>query len=160
MTSTEPATDLELRPATQDDLDAICRVYLAARRQAPMPPPPHSEVVTRQWLRARLEGHDETWVAVAEGRVVGFARFTDEWLDDLYVEPASARQGIGTALLDLVRSLRPDGFCLWVFETNHPARAFYAARGLVELQGSDERDTAESVPMVQVAWPGALGSAS
>ena len=154
MTSTEPVPDLQLRPAAGDDLDAICEVYLAARQQAPMPPLPHSEEATRQWLRRMLQGRDETWVAEADGLVVGYARFTDEWLDDLYVAPASSGHGVGTALLDLVKSLRPDGFCLWVFETNQPARDFYAARGLVELQHGDGRDTAERAPDVQVAWPG------
>ena len=43
-----------------------------------------------------------------------------DWLDDLYVAPAHAGQGIGSALLDLVKAQRPGGFCLWVFESNTP----------------------------------------
>ncbi len=34
--------------------------------------------------------------------------------------PPHAGQGVGSALLDLVKAQRPDGFCLWVFEMNTP----------------------------------------
>jgi chorismate mutase len=58
-------------------------------------------------------------------------------------------------LLDVVKSLRPDGFCLWVFESNAPARRFYARRGLVELERTDGSANEERSPDVRLAWPGA-----
>ncbi len=79
---------------------------------------------------------------------------TETWLDDLYVAPAFAGQGIGSALLDLAKAQRPQGFCLWVFESNTPARNFYARRGFVELERTDGSGNEERSPDVQMAWPG------
>ena len=61
---------------------------------------------------------------------------------------ASAR-----ALLDLAKSLRPDGFGLWVFETNAGARRFYERHGLVEVERTDGSDNEERAPDVRMAWP-------
>jgi chorismate mutase/GNAT superfamily N-acetyltransferase len=148
------STELLLRHATEADAAAVAEVYLAARRAAPMPSPVRSDDEVRAWVAEKLRGYDETWVAEADGQVVGFARVAGDWLDDLYVVPRRSREGIGSALLDLVKSLRPHGFCLWVFETNEPARRFYARAGLVELARTDGSDNEEHAPDLKVAWPG------
>jgi chorismate mutase len=93
------------------------------------------------------------WVAVADS-ILGYARFDDTWLDDLYVDPAAQGAGVGSALLDLVKAQRSSGFCLWVFESNEPARAFYRARGLVELERTDGSGNEEKAPDLRMAWPG------
>ncbi|WP_082574414.1 MULTISPECIES: GNAT family N-acetyltransferase [unclassified Nocardioides] len=147
-------TELSLRPATEADADAVVAVHLASRAAAAMPPGVHAEHEVRAWLGARV-AEDEVWVAEADGRVVAYARLTPTWLDDLYVDPAYAGRGVGSALLDLAKSLRPDGFCLWVFEVNAPARAFYAHHGLVELESTDGSANEERAPDVRMAWPGA-----
>lgn len=146
-------TDLVLRPAQPSDVDDVASVHLRARRSAPMPPGVHPDDDVRRWLAGRLEA-DEVWVAEDGGRVVGYARLTEVWLDDLYVDPSHARRGIGSALLDLAMSVRPGGFCLWVFETNTPARAFYARHGLLELEHTDGSGNEERSPDVRLAWPG------
>jgi chorismate mutase len=43
---------------------------------------------------------------------------------------------------------------LWVFESNRPARTFYARRGLVELERTDGSGNEEKAPDVRMAWPG------
>jgi chorismate mutase len=87
--------------------------------------------------------------------VAGYARFDREWLDDLYVDPGEQGAGVGSALLDLVKAQRPTGFCLWVFESNERARAFYRRHGLVELEHTDGADNMERSPDLRMAWPGA-----
>ncbi|NUR05809.1 MAG: chorismate mutase [Nocardioidaceae bacterium] len=57
-------------------------------------------------------------------------------------------------LLDVVTATRPGGFCLWVFESNHAARAFYARHGLVELERTDGSGNEEKAPDLRLAWPG------
>ena len=118
-----------------------------------MPPGIHPDDEVRAWLSRRLV-EDEVWLAEVAGAPVGYARFTRTWLDDLYVLPAYAGQGVGSALLDVVKAQRRDGFCLWVFEMNAPARAFYAHHGLVELERTDGSANEERVPDVRMAWPG------
>ena len=160
MSSTDPgsptASDLVLRPATEEDARALAEVHLASRRAAvpAMPPSVHTDEETMGWVAGWLAGDAEVWVAEAAGRPVGYARLTAGWLDDLYVRPEAARQGVGSALLELVKSLRPGGFALWVFESNEPARRFYRRRGLVELEHTDGSDNEERAPDLRMAWPG------
>ena len=90
----------------------------------------------------------------ADGLLLGYALLTATWLDHLFVEPERQSTGVGGALLDVVKGLRPDGFCLWVFESNVPARTFYARRGLVELERTDGSGNEEKAPDVRMAWPG------
>jgi chorismate mutase/GNAT superfamily N-acetyltransferase len=148
----EPSA-LSLRPATPADADVLATIHLAARAAAPMPPSIHPEPEVRAWLASRI-ATDETWLAAYDEEPVGYARTTDGWLDDLYVAPRAARQGVGSALLELVKARQPDGFALWVFESNRPARAFYARHGLLELERTDGSANEEHAPDVRMAWPG------
>lgn len=145
---------LVLRPAEPDDADALALIHLLARRAAPMPEPAHPDDDVRRWLRSRVET-DETWVAEVGGLPVGYARWTTGWLDDLYVQPAHQGSGVGAALLELAQARQPGGFCLWVFESNVPARAFYARRGLLELERTDGSANEERAPDLRLVWPGA-----
>lgn len=142
-----------LRPAEATDADAVATVHLRSRSAAAMPPGVHPEVEVRAWLAGRIDP-DDVWVAEDDGLVVGYARFTPTWLDDLYVLPSYAGRGVGSALLDLVKARRPDGFCLWVFESNAPARSFYARHGLIELERTDGSANEERAPDIRMAWPG------
>lgn len=152
MSSTDAVT---LRPATVDDAEAVARVHTDTRRAAfpAMPRGLHTHDETRAWVRTRL-GEAQFWVAEAEGVVVAYAAVSPGWLDDLYVLPSSAGHGIGSALLDLVKGLSPEGFALWVFESNEPARRFYRNRGLLELERTDGRGNEERAPDIRMAWPG------
>lgn len=144
---------LLLRPGDQGDASVLAAIQGQARRAAPMPPGVHDETEVRSWLALRLLS-DDVWVAELDGVPVGYARVAESWLDDLYVLPAAAGAGVGSALLDLVKGLRPRGFCLWVFETNTPARRFYERRGLVALERTDGSANEERAPDVRMAWPG------
>ncbi len=117
-----------------------------------MPPAVHTDDEVREWVRRWDLSAKEVWVVEVHGAVVAFLRATPTWLDDLYVDPSHAGQGFGTALLDLLKVQRPDGFGLWVFESNHPARAFYAAHGLVEGERTDGCDNEEREPDIAVHW--------
>lgn len=151
------APDLTVRPVLPEDLSAVADLYLTTRAEAvPLMPAlarPADEV------RHRLETLDLDdgrllWVAESSGALVGFAHVRGDWLDDLYVRPDHSRSGVGSVLLDVVKAARPHGFCLWVFASNRPARAFYAARGLIELETTDGTGNEERAPDVRLAWPG------
>ncbi len=153
MATPDAGSGLLLRPADEGDADVLVAIQGQARRAAPMPPGVHDDAEVRSWLAQRLRS-DEIWVAELDGVPVGYARMTESWLDDLYVLPTAAGSGVGSALLDLVKGLRPGGFCLWVFETNTPARRFYESRGLVALERTDGSANEERAPDVRMAWPG------
>jgi len=148
--------DLALRPATVDDLPAVAELHLAARHGAggAFPPPVHPDDEARAWVAGwDLTAYD-VWVAEHGGEPAGYARWTATWLDDLYVHPEHQGHGVGTALFELVASTRPGGFCLWVFESNTPARAFYRRHGCLELERTDGSANEERAPDIRVAWPG------
>ncbi len=120
-----------------------------------MPPMVHSREETHAWMAGRLAADSEGWVAERDGRIVGYLVITGDWVDDLFLAPGETGHGIGAALLDLAKAQRPDGVCLWVFESNQGARRFYRRHGFVELESTDGSGNEERAPDVRMAWPGA-----
>ncbi|MDP3891353.1 GNAT family N-acetyltransferase [Nocardioides sp.] len=152
---TETRPDLVLRPATTADLDTLADLYLRARLAAvpSMPPPAHGPDEVRAWIGAWDLEALEVWLAEGVQGPVGFVAFTSTWLDCLYVDPSHQRGGVGGDLLDVVKARRPDGFGLWVFESNRPARRFYARHGLVERELTDGSENEEGAPDLWLEWP-------
>lgn len=152
--------DLVLRAATEEDLASIAELYLATRAAAvpDMPPIARTPEEVRHFVahwdlgdpRAR-----EVWLAEDDLGLAGFAVLKADWLDSLYVGPDRQGSGVGSALLDLVKGLRPSGFGLWVFASNAGARGFYHRHGLVELEVTDGSANEERSPDVHMVWPGA-----
>lgn len=148
---------LTVRPAELADTDAMADLYTAARVAAvpQMPPALHTNAEDRAWLAARLADPDhQAWVAEDADGLLGYALFTETWLEHLFIRHDRTGSGVGGVLLDLVKSLRPRGFALWVFETNTGARRFYARHGLLELEHTDGSANEERAPDVRMAWPG------
>jgi chorismate mutase/GNAT superfamily N-acetyltransferase len=148
-------TDTSVRLAGEADLRAIADVYLAARDVAAMPRAIHPPDEVRAWVGTWDLTSRDVWVAESAGAIVGFANLTPTWLDGLYVAPAAQRSGIGSTLVDLAKSVRPEGFGLWVFEVNEPARAFYRRHGFVELEHTEGFANEEHAPDIKMVWPGA-----
>jgi len=148
--------DVTIRPGGPDDLAAVADLYLRARLAAEpaMPPGIHPDDEVREWVAGWDLAAADVWLAESGGRVLGYAHLTPTWLDGLYVEPSAQGQGVGGALLDLAKTVRPEGFGLWVFESNLPARGFYQRRGLVELERTDGEANEEGAPDVKMLWPG------
>lgn len=133
-----PATIAHAAPA---DLDALSQLFDAYRQFYGQP----SDVeAARDWLRNRLRfGESKVLVARQGGAIVGFAqlyptfssvRLGRSWiLNDLFVLPATRRQGVARALLDAAADFaRSDGAAAISLETtrdNGAARATYRAAG-------------------------------
>lgn len=156
MHTDEMAADVILRSATVVDLPVLAEVQLASRGAAgrAFPPAAHTDEEVRAWVAGWDLRTYDVWVASSASEVVGFARITPTWLDDLYVRPDAQGHGVGGALLQRVKTERPDGFGLWVFETNTTARHFYARHGLVALERTDGSANEEQSPDIKLVWPG------
>lgn len=152
--------DLVVRPATVEDADALATLFLEAREAAypAIPRPVHPPEDVRRWVRSRFDpAHDgpavEVWLAERDAVPVGLMLLEDGWVHSLYVDPALTGEGIGTVLLDVAKSVRPDGLGLWVFETNERARRFYQRHGFGEVRRTDGSDNEEREPDIEMAWP-------
>lgn len=112
----------------------------------------HTDDETRGWIRDVMVPGHEVWVADVAGSVVGFAAIHDDELGHLYVHPRSQGQGVGSALLDVVKSERREGFRLWTFQPNQGARRFYERHGLQAIELGDGSGNEEGVPDVRYEW--------
>jgi GNAT superfamily N-acetyltransferase len=149
-----PIDEVTVRLATVEDAMVIADLYTAARVHAvpQMPPAVHTNEEDRAHVALKLAEPDvQVWVAEAEGEVLGYALCTPTFLDALYVAPERTGQGIGSLLLDVVDATHPDGYELWVFESNEGARRLYERRGLVVVERTDGEGNEESAPDLRMA---------
>lgn len=155
MTPTDDApAEVTVRRAAAEDGPAVAALYTAARAHAVprMPPALHTAEEDVAFYSRRIAEDDvTTWLAEADGDLVGFAICTPTFLDGLYVRPDLTGQGIGSLLLDVVEATHPDGFELWVFESNTGARRLYERRGLVEVERTDGSGNEEKAPDLRMA---------
>ena len=155
MTPTDPAADVTVRLGTAEDAHALADLYSEARRAAvpQMPPSMHTDEEHRGYYTRQL-GEDEitVWVAKADGEPLGFAMCTPTFLDGLYVRPDLKGQGVGSLLLDVVEATHPEGYELWVFESNTGAQRLYERRGLVVVERTDGAGNEEKAPDLRMAW--------
>lgn len=151
--------DLRLREGVEADLADIAELYLATRADAvpSMPPIAHTPDEVRHFVAhwdLDVPAEREVWVAEDDLGLAGLAVLKADWLDALYVGPDRQGSGVGSALLDVVKGLRPRGFELWVFASNARARGFYHRHGLVDLEVTDGAGNEEGAADVHMVWPG------
>lgn len=150
-----PQTDyLLLRPAVAGDAPRLAEVWWASRWSARpfLPPSVHARPAVATWVAGWDYDTGSVWLAEEAGATVGLVRLVDSWLDDLYVAPGAAGRGVGSALLEVAKVLAPEGFSLWVFESNTPARRFYEHHGLVVTGATDGAGNQERQPDLRMEW--------
>ena len=141
---------MRLRPGTAQDLDALDEIFAHAREEMfAYLPRLHTGEEDRGFLAHLLET-TEVWVAEEDGRVAGFVSLSGDLLGHVYVRPRG--RGIGSALLDQAKRLRPDGFHLWVFQRNGGARRFYERHGLTLVELTDGAGNEEREPDARYEW--------
>jgi GNAT superfamily N-acetyltransferase len=159
VTRTDPGhaapAEVSVRRAVAEDGPALAGLYTAARVAAvpQMPPALHTAEEDIGFFARRMTDDEVTaWVAEADGELLGFALCTPTFLDALYVRPDLKGRGIGSLLLDVIEATHPEGYELWVFESNSGARRLYERRGLVEVERTDGSGNEEKAPDIRMAW--------
>lgn len=145
----------DVRPATAADLGEVAEVFLASRRDAlPYLPALHTDDETRRWIATTVYRGGGVWVAVADGRIVGFAALNAarDMLDHLYVRPGCSGAGVGSALLAKSKAQSAGRLRLFTFQRNERARAFYEARGFRVVDLNDGSRNEEREPDVLYEW--------
>jgi len=112
----------------------------------------HSDDETRSFMHHVVRDL-ETFAAVRQNEVVGFAALRGDWLDHLYVHPNRFNTLTGTKLFAEVRFQRPNGFQFWVFQQNASARRFYERHGCALVRLTDGQANEEKLPDALYVWP-------
>lgn len=112
----------------------------------------HTESDTRAFI-GHVVRDLETFAAVRQGAVVGFASLKQDWLEHLYVHPARFSTGTGSKLFNEVQFQRPEGLQFWVFQQNSGARRFYERHGCALARLTDGSRNEEKVPDALYVWP-------
>ena len=142
-----------IRRARPEDADAIAETFIAAfDTLLTFLPNLHTHDEHRQFITEVVPRDHELWVAEDEGRVVGFAAIGESTLGHIYVRPDFHGRGLGTALLEQTKKLRPSGFTLWTFPANVGACRFYERHGLQAIEHGDGSGNEEGVPDVRYEW--------
>lgn len=151
-----PLEELTMRQGVADDAEALAGLFIAAREAAfpAMPRSVHAATEIHTWFGELFDTDREVWVAEQDDALAGYLILDPEWLDSLYVRPDLTGQGIGSVLVDLAKSLRPDGFALWVFESNTRARAFYERHEFFAAEHTDGSGNEEKSPDIRMVWAG------
>jgi GNAT superfamily N-acetyltransferase len=140
-----------IRRQQAGDVDAIAELYERAFGTLTFLPMLHTLEEHRAWFR-RVVDNREVWIWEEDEVVLGFIALDDAMVDYLYVEPEVTGCGIGTALLELVKRQRTDGFTLWTFQQNEGARRFYERHGLRVIRLTDGQDNEEKTPDALYEW--------
>ena len=112
-----------IRRATADDVEEIVAIFEPSFGLLDFLPQLHTHEENLAFFR-RCVRDGEAYIL---GR--GFAILEDDWLSHLYVHPDEIGTGVGHALFEHVKTLRPDGMQFWVFQQNERARRFYGSAG-------------------------------
>jgi GNAT superfamily N-acetyltransferase len=149
---------VEIRPAREDEIEPLTRLFIRARNEMDYLPRVPDEAAVP--IAARIREHEEVWVAEEDGRLLGFLGIEESTnlggapvLEKLYVEPGDQSRGIGSALLDKAKELRPDELYLWVFQKN-PARRLYERHGFELVRLMDGAENMEREPDALYRWAG------
>ena len=132
------AEEIQFRIALAADLAAVHDVFVAS--SAGPGHPPEGAVAAGGPRLGRLPARPtggRYGSRAGRTRVLGFLLLSGRWLNLLFVHPDRPARGVGAALMELVKGLRPQGFGLRVYRANTRAREFYRRHGLIELEGTD-----------------------
>jgi GNAT superfamily N-acetyltransferase len=148
-----------LRRAEVADADGVADVWLRSFDAAlPTVRRAHSDEDVRGWIRHELIPAQETWVAEADGDIVGMMALHGRWLEQLYLRPSWHGRGVGDSFVEMAKTRRPDGLELWTFQVNEPARRFYERHGFVPVEYTDGAGNEEREPDIRYVWPAKTAS--
>ncbi|MER5788666.1 GNAT family N-acetyltransferase [Streptomyces sp. NPDC001980] len=145
--------EVVLRRAGGPDAAGVADVYLRSYRAAlPSVVRPRSDDEVRAYIRDVVVPARETWVAEADGRVVGMMVLAGALLSQLYLAPEWRGHGIGDRFVALAKERFPSGLTLWTFQVNKPAHRFYERHGFVAVEHTDGSGNEEREPDVRYVW--------
>jgi GNAT superfamily N-acetyltransferase len=135
-----------IRCATEADVEEIVAIFEPSFALFDFVPTLHTHEENLAYFARRMR-EGETYLL---GR--GFALVVGDELSHLFVHPDEIGTGVGHALFEHVKTLRPDGFDFCVFQQNDRARRFYEAHGAAAAEFTDGERNEEKTPDVRYEW--------
>lgn len=143
---------MQIRKATQTDVDAIASLHHTARKSSmPWLPVLHTPAEDIWFFKTIVLTQENVWVASDGAHLTGFVSFRDDWLNHLYVDPTCWRHGIGFSLLEKAKQTI-DRLQLWTFQKNTAASRFYESQGFVAREATDGQNNEEKTPDIRMVW--------
>ncbi len=153
---TGPMDRIEIRRISESDIEPTVRMWRRSREGVQ----PKLEARLKYSPEDDLEFFTETllkdcsvWIAIVKEQPVGLLAISGEFVEQLHVDPAQQRRGIGTTLLDLAKQKSPARLQLHTHQANTGARKFYEERGFRALRFGVSA-APESEPDVLYEWDG------
>ncbi|MDG4840269.1 GNAT family N-acetyltransferase [Micromonospora sp. WMMD967] len=143
------------RHAGPEDARAVADLLIRSRRAAvgAIPAAVHPDSEVREWTRTVLIAEQEVWLMEDAGsRPLAVLALRDDWVDQLYVDPAFTGRGLGSHLIEFAKSHRPAGLQLWTFATNTGAQRFYLRHGFTVAETTDGTRNEENAPDIRFVW--------
>jgi len=145
--------DLVVRRAIPSDACAVADVWLRSGAAAlPTVRRGHTDQEVRAYVHGVVIPQRETWVAVADGAVVGMPVLDEGFVSQLYLDPPWRGHGIGDRFVMLAKKRYPDGLQLWTFQVNGPAQRFYERHGFIAVEWIDGSGNEEHEPDIRYVW--------
>ncbi|RVD50351.1 MAG: GNAT family N-acetyltransferase [Mesorhizobium sp.] len=136
---------IALRPAVASDAAAIARILRAALNSFDWTPVIHTPVEDLAFIRDIVLPNRQVTVAEDGVDIVGFIAVIGDWVEQLYLDPASTGQGIGSRLLMDATAALPQ-VKLHCFQANTGARRFYERHGFQAEAFGDGTTNEEGLP--------------
>ncbi|MBA3324921.1 MAG: GNAT family N-acetyltransferase [Rhodobacteraceae bacterium] len=147
--------DVEIRRGVEADAGSCAAIFNAWADATEWMPRVHPPEDVARHYREHVFATCRVLAAERDGAVAGFLAVDGEgFVAALFVAEAARGQGVGAALLDAAKALRPEGLTLWTFAANAGARRFYGRHGFVEA-GRAAGENEEGLPDVMLTWRGA-----
>lgn len=139
-----------IRKYETQDLDAVMQIWLHGNLDAHAFIPSsywteHFEMVRDMLPQAELYVHEDE----AARQIDGFIGLTENHIEGIFVAKAARSKGIGKALLEYAKSLKPS-LTLSVYQKNERALAFYRRKQFVVQSEDIDEDTNEAD--IQMLW--------
>jgi putative acetyltransferase len=144
-----------IRPYRPEDLDPVVDLWYDTWH-ATFPDLRHHES-KEEWRRrfeTEIAVEERVYVAEVDGRLAGFLAVKDRgdgqgYLHEIFVAPELQGRGVGSALMEMAKSLAPAGLRLHTLLRNTQAAAFYERHGFTQVSTGIGR---VGLPNAQYAW--------
>jgi len=147
-------THRHIRPFQDEDEPAVAAVWhrsgLAAYPYLPTWQAftlEHARTIFHTVIRAECA----IWVGTLDEQIVAYLAMNGSYIDRLYVDPSEWRCGWGTRLIDLAKTLSPQGLELHTHQANLAACALYEKHGFKAVNYGISPPP-ESAPDVEYHW--------